>query len=77
MSNTTEQGTAHAPSEDKGITWLTPPVAWGIAGASLVLGYVDLWRGGTTISALLLTLGYVIFVPIAIVTLPKNKQQAK
>jgi hypothetical protein len=77
MSNTEQGTTAHAPTQEKGITWLTPPVAWGIAAGSLVLGYIDLWRGGTTVSALLLTLGYVIFVPIAIVTLPKNKQQAK
>ena len=33
---------------------------------TLLAGYVDLWRGGTDLAAALLTLGYVVFVPIAI-----------
>src|SRR4051812_24604869 len=33
---------------------------------SLVLGYIDLWRGGTTISAFLLAIGYCVLIPLAI-----------
>jgi len=33
----------------------------------LVVGYVDLARGGETIAPLLLVLGYVVLVPLAII----------
>ena len=49
-------------------------VATGIAIATLVAGYSDLWRGGETISAILLTVGYLISVPIAIMTLPRRNR---
>ena len=39
---------------------------WGLAAASLLAGYVDLWRGGETIAPILLVLGYCVLVPIAI-----------
>jgi hypothetical protein len=39
---------------------------WGLASASLVLGYVDLVRGGETIAPILLVVGYCVLVPIAI-----------
>lgn len=39
---------------------------WGLAAASLLLGYVDLARGGETIAPILLVLGYVVLVPLAI-----------
>jgi hypothetical protein len=39
---------------------------WGLAAASLALGYADLARGGTTFAPLLLVLGYCVLVPIAI-----------
>lgn len=39
---------------------------WGAAALSLVVGYVDLARGGETIAPLLLVLGYVVLVPLAI-----------
>lgn len=39
---------------------------WGAALLSLLLGYVDLARGGETIAPLLLVLGYVVLVPLAI-----------
>lgn len=39
---------------------------WGIALATIVVGYVDLARGGETIAPILLVLGYCVFVPIAI-----------
>jgi hypothetical protein len=40
---------------------------WGAAAAALLLGYVDLARGGETIAPILLVLGYVVLVPLAIV----------
>jgi len=43
-----------------------PAVWWGLAAASLVLGYADLWRGGETVAPILLVIGYCILVPIAI-----------
>jgi hypothetical protein len=41
-------------------------VYWGAALLSLLLGYLDLWRGGETIAPILLVLGYVVLVPLAI-----------
>jgi hypothetical protein len=37
-----------------------------IALGALLVGYADLWRGGVTVAPLFLTLGYVVFVPMAI-----------
>ena len=39
---------------------------WGAALLSLLLGYLDLARGGETIAPILLVLGYVVLVPLAI-----------
>lgn len=39
---------------------------WGLAAASLVLGYADLWRGGETIAPILLVIGYCVLIPLAI-----------
>ncbi len=39
---------------------------WGLAAASLLIGYADLWRGGITLAPILLVLGYCVLVPIAI-----------
>lgn len=39
---------------------------WGLAAASLLVGYLDLARGGESIAPLLLILGYVVLVPLAI-----------
>jgi hypothetical protein len=41
-------------------------VYWGAALLTLLLGYLDLWRGGETIAPILLVLGYVVLVPLAI-----------
>jgi len=41
-------------------------VYWGVALLSLLLGYLDLWRGRETIAPILLVLGYVVLVPLAI-----------
>ena len=42
------------------------PVLWIAAALTLVLGYVDLWRGGETIAPILLVIGYCVLVPLAI-----------
>jgi hypothetical protein len=39
---------------------------WGAAALSLVVGYVDLARGGETLAPVLLVVGYVILIPLAI-----------
>ena len=39
---------------------------WGLAAATIVLGFADLWRGGETIAPIFLVIGYLILVPIAI-----------
>ncbi|MBX7119915.1 MAG: hypothetical protein K1X31_13060 [Gemmatimonadaceae bacterium] len=57
MTKTAEVGVSAA---SKPLLW------WGLAAATLLLGYADLWRGGTTISAFLLVIGYCVLVPIAI-----------
>ena len=41
-------------------------VFWGAALLTLLLGYVDLARGGETIAPILLVLAYVVLVPLAI-----------
>ena len=41
---------------------------WGIALGTLVLGYIDLVRGGETIAPVLLVLGYCVLVPKAILS---------
>ena len=37
-----------------------------VAAASLIIGYVDLARGGQTVAPLLLVIGYCVLVPVAI-----------
>ncbi len=44
-----------------------PALWWGLAAATLLLGYADLWRGGVTLAPILLVVGYCVLVPIAIV----------
>ncbi len=39
---------------------------WGAALLTLLLGYVDLARGGETLAPILLVVGYVVMVPLAI-----------
>ncbi|MEO7996349.1 MAG: hypothetical protein ABI852_02830 [Gemmatimonadaceae bacterium] len=50
-----------------------PKLAIGAAAVTLIVGYADLWRGGESLAPVLLTLGYVILVPIAIMALPKRE----
>ncbi len=39
---------------------------WGLAVLALLLGYLDLIRGGITLAPILLVLGYCVLIPIAI-----------
>ncbi|MEO6525433.1 MAG: hypothetical protein ABIP93_02290 [Gemmatimonadaceae bacterium] len=41
-------------------------VVRALAAASLLVGYLDLVRGGVTLAPLLLVAGYVVLVPIAL-----------
>jgi energy-converting hydrogenase Eha subunit C len=43
-------------------------VKWGAVAVVLAAGYADLARGGDTIAPILLVIGYVILVPIAIIS---------
>ena len=43
-----------------------PRTWWGLAGVTILLGYADLARGGTTIAPILLVVGYCVLVPLAI-----------
>ncbi len=43
-----------------------PLLFWGLAAATIVLGFADLWRGGETIAPILLVVGYCILIPLAI-----------
>ncbi len=45
---------------------ISPAIYWGAAALALLLGYLDLWRGGETLAPLLLIIGYVVLVPLAI-----------
>jgi len=39
---------------------------WAIAAVTLLLGYLDLIRGGVTIAPILLVLAYCVLIPLAI-----------
>jgi hypothetical protein len=39
---------------------------WLVAAATLLVGYVDLARGGTTLAAVLLAVAYVVLLPVAV-----------
>jgi hypothetical protein len=43
-----------------------PWLWWGIAIVTILVGYADLARGGTTIAPILLVAGYCVLVPLAI-----------
>ena len=43
-----------------------PWLWWGIALVTILLGYADLARGGTTVAPILLVVGYCVLVPLAI-----------
>lgn len=43
-----------------------PLLFWGIALLTILLGFVDLWRGGVTLAPILLVIGYCVLIPLAI-----------
>jgi len=43
-----------------------PLFYWGLAVATIVLGFADLARGGETIAPILLVIGYCVLIPLAI-----------
>jgi hypothetical protein len=43
-------------------------VVRALAAITLAVGFVDLVRGGVTLAPLLLVSGYVVLVPIALIT---------
>ena len=43
-----------------------PSLWWALATLVLLAGYADLWRGGVVVAPALLTLAYVVLVPIAV-----------
>lgn len=45
---------------------MRPLIWWGAALGTLLVGYIDLWRGGETVAPLLLVIGYFVLVPLAI-----------
>jgi hypothetical protein len=44
----------------RGLLW------WGLAILVILAGFADLWRGGETVAPILLTIGYCVLVPLAI-----------
>ncbi len=48
------------PRRSRALLW------WGLAAATLILGYGDLIRGGETLAPILLIIGYCVLVPLAI-----------
>lgn len=53
---------AETGSAPRSRSWLW----WGLAALSIILGFIDLARGGTTIAPFLLVIGYCVLIPIAI-----------
>jgi hypothetical protein len=45
---------------------LRPYLWWALAALSLIIGYVDLARGGETLAPIMLVLGYCVLIPVAI-----------
>jgi hypothetical protein len=55
-----------APSTESPRPRLRGGVLWGIALATLLIGFADLARGGETLAPILLVVGYCVLVPLAI-----------
>jgi hypothetical protein len=60
------QTSSPTESASKSSVLSSPYLWWTLAALSLILGFADLWRGGETIAPILLVLGYLVFIPIAI-----------
>lgn len=57
---TTPMVHSETTSRSRGLIW------WGAAAVVILAGFADLWRGGETIAPILLTIGYCVLVPLAI-----------
>ena len=47
-----------------------------LPAVALLIGYIDLWRGGITLAPLILILGYCVLIPWAIWTWPDGEEPA-
>ena len=56
-----------APRDGASGSRRTQFILWGAVALTLLLGYLDLIRGGITISAILLVLAYCVLIPLAII----------
>ena len=45
---------------------LARALPWSAVAVALAAGYADLWRGGIVVAPALLTLAYVVLVPVAV-----------
>jgi hypothetical protein len=43
-----------------------PLLFWGLAAAAIIVGFIDLARGGETLAPILLVVGYCVLIPLAI-----------
>lgn len=49
------------------------PAGWALSAVlAILIGYADLWRGGTEFASLFLVLGYVVLLPMAILAYGKR-----
>ena len=55
-----------APPETTPRTRVRSGVLWAAALLTLLVGFIDLARGGETLAPILLVLGYCVLVPLAI-----------
>ena len=55
-----------APPETSRSTRSRSGVLWAIALLTLLVGFIDLARGGETLAPILLVIGYCVLVPLAI-----------
>lgn len=52
------------------------PLFAALAGVTLLIGYADLWRGGTTISAICLAIAYAGLIPATLMSYGKGSGEA-
>lgn len=77
MHNSNQQPVPNVVRTRAQLSLMSRPVAAiSLALAIVAAGYLDLIRGGMTLSAALLSLGYLIFVPIAIMAVSPAQRHA-
>lgn len=77
MNNPNQQPVSDSKRPHARQSLLSRPVAAiSLALGVVAAGYLDLIRGGMTLSATLLSLGYLIFVPIAIMAVKPEQRHA-